>query len=175
MGACSNPYGLNADYVQPTGFMPQFINILNQCQLRNEYANNMYFLAFVYNGQTVTIYDDGTNKQLASWTGPLALNSWDDMPSPARLILLGGIQGEAVWNGYMSNVQVYNTALSSNSISAIYNEGIGGDPIDLQNLVGWWPLNGNLNDYSGNNNNAYVVGGTQPYYTSGWTYTYGYP
>ncbi|MEM0201797.1 MAG: hypothetical protein QXR73_01295 [Candidatus Micrarchaeaceae archaeon] len=30
----------------------------------------------------------------------------------------------------------------------------GGAPIDLQNLVGWWPLNGNANDYSGNGNNG---------------------
>ncbi|MEM3781909.1 MAG: hypothetical protein QXT43_03045, partial [Candidatus Micrarchaeaceae archaeon] len=32
--------------------------------------------------------------------------------------------------------------------------GIGGAPINLQNLVGWWPLNGNANDYSGNGNNG---------------------
>jgi hypothetical protein len=172
----SNPFCLNADYSQPNPYSPQFVNILYQCQLRNLYENQMSFIAFVYNGDTVTLYDGTTGAELASWTGPLALQgSWDNMPSPSRLILLGGIQGEAPWHGYMSNVQVYNTALSSNSISALYTEGIGGDPIDLSNLVGWWPLNGNLNDYSGNDNNAYVVGGTQPYYTSGWTYTYSYP
>ena len=176
MGFCSNPpYGLYLDYSQPNGHSPQFVNILNQCQLANEYPNSMYFIAVVYNGETTTLYDGISGKRLASWTGPLQLNTWDDMPSPARLILLGGIQGEAVWDGYMSNVQIYNTSLSANSINALYMEGAGGDPIDLQNLVGWWPLNGNLNDYSGDNNNAYVVGGTQPYYTTGWTYAYSYP
>ncbi len=70
-----------------------------------------------------------------------------------------------LYNGSMSNVQVYDTALSANSISALYAEGIGGAPIDLQHIVGWWPLNGNANDYSGNGNNgqAYSVS-----YVSNW-------
>ncbi|MEM0149268.1 MAG: LamG-like jellyroll fold domain-containing protein [Candidatus Micrarchaeaceae archaeon] len=67
--------------------------------------------------------------------------------------------------GYISNVQVYNTSLSANAIQALYQEGIGGAPIDLQNLVGWWPLNGNANDYSGNGNNGVPSGVT---FVSNW-------
>lgn len=55
-------------------------------------------------------------------------------------------------NGILANVQLYNVSLSSNGIAALYLEGIGGAPVDVQNIVGWWPLNGNANDYSGNNN-----------------------
>ncbi|MEM3781838.1 MAG: hypothetical protein QXT43_02670, partial [Candidatus Micrarchaeaceae archaeon] len=63
--------------------------------------------------------------------------------------------GDAEWfNGSISNIQVYNTYLSVNQVHALYIEGIGGAPIDLQNLVAWYPLNGNANDYSGNGNNA---------------------
>jgi len=58
------------------------------------------------------------------------------------------------FDGYISNVQLYNTSLSANEIQALYLEGIGGAPINLQHLVGWWPLNGNANDYSGNGNNG---------------------
>ncbi len=58
------------------------------------------------------------------------------------------------FNGMISNVQVYNTALSQNGIKALYQEGISGAPINLRNLVGWWPLNGDTNDYSGNGNNG---------------------
>jgi len=58
------------------------------------------------------------------------------------------------WNGELANVQVYSTSLSPSEIRALYSEGIGGAPVDLQNLVGWWPLNGNANDYSGNDNNG---------------------
>jgi hypothetical protein len=43
-------------------------------------------------------------------------------------------------------------------VLAMYARGIGGVPVDLQHLVGWWPLNGNANDYSGNNNNGASTG-----------------
>jgi hypothetical protein len=76
------------------------------------------------------------------------------------------------FNGLIANVQIYNTSLSANEVQALYQEGIGGAPIDLHNLVGWWPLNGNANDYSGNGNNgvpANVV------YTSSWISSYNPP
>ena len=76
------------------------------------------------------------------------------------------------YKGGIANVQVYNTSLSSNEVQALYQEGIGGAPIKLQNLVGWWPLNGNSDDYSGNLNNgvsANVV------YTGSWTSGYTAP
>ena len=58
------------------------------------------------------------------------------------------------FNGVVTNVQLYNTPLSPATLNAMYAEGVGGDPIVLSSLVGWWPLNGNANDYSGNNNNG---------------------
>ncbi len=66
--------------------------------------------------------------------------------------LYGGLQSAYQYNGSIANLQIYNATLSKGEIQALYTEGIGGAPIDLQNLVGWWPLNGNANDYSGNNN-----------------------
>ncbi len=74
--------------------------------------------------------------------------------------------------GYISNVQIYNTSLSSNEILALYQEGIGGHPNDIENLVGWWPLNGNLNDSSGNNQNG-APGNI--IYTGSWTSAYSVP
>ncbi|MHB1830142.1 MAG: LamG domain-containing protein [Candidatus Micrarchaeaceae archaeon] len=84
----------------------------------------------------------------------------------------GDTGGANPFTGVMSNIQIYNTSLSSNVIQAMYTEGIGGAPIDLQNLAGWWPLNGNANDYSGNGN-----GGTPTniIYTSAWTSGYTQP
>ena len=74
--------------------------------------------------------------------------------------------------GQIANVQIYNTSLSANQIQALYLEGIGGDPIDLTNLVAWYPLNGNANDYSGNNNNGKEINVA---YSSTWYRTYSAP
>ncbi len=70
------------------------------------------------------------------------------------------------------NVQVYNTSLSSNEVTALYNEGIGGKPIDIQNIVWWWPLNGNAQDYSGNSNDCTA---TNTLFTSNWESGYTTP
>ena len=69
----------------------------------------------------------------------------------------------------VSNIQLYNTSLTANQVDALYLEGIGGEPIYLNNLVGWWPLNGNANDYSGNHNNGVLSG---VIFTSGWDSRY---
>ena len=60
-------------------------------------------------------------------------------------------------NGSIADVQIYNTSLSPAEVNTLYLEGIGGAPIDVQNVKGWWPLNGNLDDYSGNGNNGQPV------------------
>ena len=64
----------------------------------------------------------------------------------------GGIS--SIFNGLMSDVQVYNQSLSQNQIISLYSEGISGSPIIGNSLIAWYPLNGNANDYSGNNNNG---------------------
>jgi len=71
--------------------------------------------------------------------------------------------------GDIANIQIYNTSLSANDIQALYLEGIGGAPIDLQNLVAWWPLNGNANDYSGNGYNGQT---TNVNFVSNWYSSY---
>ena len=64
-----------------------------------------------------------------------------------------------VFNGLIANTQVYNTALSDQEIQYLYQQGLGGGPVRLQNLVAWWPLNGDAKDYSGNNNHGTINGG----------------
>ncbi len=56
--------------------------------------------------------------------------------------------------GDAANAQVYNVTLTQSQISQLYSEGLSGAPISNAGLVGWWPLDGNANDYSGNNNNG---------------------
>jgi hypothetical protein len=63
------------------------------------------------------------------------------------------------FNGSITNVQIYNTALSQQEIQYLYQQGLGGGPVRLQNLVLWLPLNGDAKDYSGNNNHGTINGG----------------
>ncbi|MGC9156923.1 MAG: LamG domain-containing protein [Candidatus Micrarchaeia archaeon] len=106
-----------------------------------------YFIAWTYNPSkenNISAYLNGV--LIGSNTG-------------ANVVLDGRITigyggGVGSIDGYVSNFQIYNTSLSANQIQALYREGIGGAPIDLQHLVGWWPLNGDANDYSGNGNNG---------------------
>ena len=58
------------------------------------------------------------------------------------------------YSGKLLGIQIYNVTLSSSKISRLYAEGLGGSPISNVNLMGWWPLTGNANDYSGNGNNG---------------------
>ncbi len=87
-------------------------------------------------------------------------------------LLINDQYATGYFSGKIANFQIYNTSLSTNEIQALYVEGIGGAPLVLQNLVGWWPLNGNANDYSGDNNNGVPSGVT---YTSQWTSGYTTP
>ena len=128
--------------------------------------NSMEFYAFTFNGVVGRGYQSYDGKLYnASFTASMGSNSIVSDP----LITMGGSGGGPF---YMSNVQIYNTSLSNSSIQALYQEGIGGAPIDLQNLVGWWPLDGNANDYSGNGNNGAA---TNVKYVSNWESGYSAP
>ncbi|MDE1851078.1 MAG: hypothetical protein KGH69_00100 [Candidatus Micrarchaeota archaeon] len=75
---------------------------------------------------------------------------------PAGAVYMGSWQGSGSYtmNGIISNIQIYNTTLDESALKALYNEGVGGAPVDVQHLIGWWPLNGNANDYSSNYRNG---------------------
>ncbi len=123
-------------------------------------------IVIVYDQVTETAWFDGVNDGSISLSGA--------MPSFSDTVKIGyGTPGyNQYFNGYISDVQIYNTSLSSNEVSALYNEGIGGAPIKLNSLVGWWPLNGDVKDYSGNGNNGVPTGVT---FTSNWESGYSAP
>ncbi len=79
------------------------------------------------------------------------------------------MRGVATIQPAFSNVQIYNTSLSATEVQGLYAGGIGGTPTRLQNLLGWWPLSGDANDYSGNGNNG---ASTDVVYTSSWSSGY---
>ncbi len=149
-------------YVWADNFDGQF-----QSSLRLIHSS-WYFIGYTYNGGTsnsITIYAD-SQSQTGSFSSPLATPT-------SGLAYIGYYPTFGQYaNASIANIQVYDTVLSSNDVQALYQEGIGGAPINIQNLVGWWPLNGNANDYSGNGNNGVPSGVT---YTSNWYSGYSAP
>jgi hypothetical protein len=113
-------------------------------------------------GGDLVDYVDGVSQTAGGpWTGSLQPYSGTNFDIGQAISGTGATS----MTGYISNVQMYNSSLGQNGVNALYHEGIGGEPINLQNLVGWWPLNGNANDYSGNNNNGVP---TNALFTGSW-------
>ncbi len=128
--------------------------------------NTWAFVAVTKQNNVASLYYNG---QLMSTQGANAI------PQTVNSIRIGeaglsGIGGLDQWSGSISNVQFYNAALSQAEITALYDEGIGGAPVRPQNVTGWWPLNGDTNDYGGNNYNGQNNGvGYSSYWTNGYS------
>ena len=129
-------------------------------------SNQMEFYAVSLNGTYLTGYEV-SGAQVQPHSASVALGS-NSLPANGQLYIGGG-PGAGGWVGDIADVQVYNTSLSQNVIEAQYLEGAGGAPIDLANLIAWLPLNGNANDYSGNNNNGVAA---NVVYTGAWQSEY---
>jgi len=122
--------------------------------------NTWSFLCANWTGSNEYIYLNGRS------VGSLGTSGTISLPIGVPIEIGADDENMQWWDGSIANVQIYNTSLSANEIQALYLEGIGGAPIRLQNLVGWWPLNGNANDYSGNGNNGQINGGVT--FVSNW-------
>lgn len=125
----------------------------------NAFVENQWtFVAAVYNQSTGsgTVYENdnvfSTATQYTSGFNALAPLTMGGIIVPSGVVY--------AFNGLVSNVQLYNSTLGPATLNAMYAEGMGGDPIQIQNLVAWWPLNGNANDYSGNENNGQAFNAT---------------
>ena len=128
--------------------------------------NKWYFIAFEYNGTDQLGYGGQLGGSLSS---AFAAESINTTTSSNPVFYIGDIINRPAWNGSITNVQVYNTALSSSQISKIFLEGFAAPPISNAGLVSWWPLNGTTSNYVDTNNNgvAYNVVYTSNYPTTG--------
>ena len=131
-------------------------------------TSSWVFIAYTYNGVAQVGYSGYDGGELYNISESFTANT---QFSPFYMGTFSNWAG-GPFIGDLSDIQLYNTALSSSDIQALYKEGIGGVPIDLNNLVGWYPLNGNANYYSGNGNNGNAIGVT---FTSGWYKGYSAP
>jgi hypothetical protein len=156
-GCC--PDGAGLQFNGPSGsvgveYTLTNLNSADSCQnnwmgVYSVQQNAWHFAAFTFNGFTGTLYVDG--KQALTNTPTATPDTIWSKPS------IGIGEGSCLsrrFTGMISNVQIYNTSISSGDIQSLYFEGIGGAPMKLTNLVAWWPLNGDVKDYSGNGNNG---------------------
>lgn len=135
-------------------------------QFTNFSGSNLNGANFKGANTNMAIFKNSTTQNCPS--GPSGAS--DTLGYANAILVIGAISpntiigyGSAEWfNGSVADVQLYNATLSPNDIRSIYLEGIGGSPIDLRQLEGWWPLNGNANDYSGNNQSGIIT--NQSYY-----------
>ena len=113
-------------------------------------TNTWYFVAGTYDGATLRLYVNGVLRGSAACAAP---------QTTINQLGMGNANGWPWWlRGYEVNVQIYNSSLAAADIKTLYQEGRGGLPYGVRNLVGWWPLNGDTIDYSGNNNNGAISG-----------------
>ncbi len=93
-----------------------------------------------YNTTNVSIYVDGV--LMNSTATPYAISASRIIELGKRtstFYLNGTIPTFAYFNGYMSDVQIYNRSLTSSEIRGIYDEGISGAPISGVSI--YMPLN----------------------------------
>jgi hypothetical protein len=108
-----------------------------------------YFVGFTFNGTIVKEYVNGNFYCSVAYSGSI--------PTSTSPLAFGGPgDTDGYIKGFLANVQIYNTVLAPQQIQQLYSQGINSPPIPNAGLVGWWPLQGNANDYSSYNNNGII-------------------
>ncbi len=104
------------------------------------------FLGLVFNSGKLSFYFNASppfNATIAA--GPYSIN---------QLAIAQTSQAISYFNGNMADVQIYNSSLTAAQMTQLYYGGMTAPPIPNAKILGWYPLDGNANDYSGNGNNG---------------------
>ncbi len=151
----------NVEWITNTGSSLLSANTITQ--------NKWYATCETYNTTTglSTIYINGNMDNQAAKVF--------SSTNTGEIYIIDDVSGANDFVGYVSNMQMYNTSLSPAEAKQYYLNGIGGPAIKPSNLVAWWQLNGNINDYSGSNNNGAFPPGQTMGFTAQWTGTYSGP
>ncbi len=117
--------------------------------------NKWYMVTGIANSTYIKIYINGMLVQEQPIIG--------SVQKAGNSIVVGtGFGAQATSYGYfsgqISNLQIYDTALTSAQVQELYNSGIAGSPVSASSLSGWWPLDGDAKDYSAYLNNGTVFG-----------------
>jgi len=128
----------------PFNYMNKWIFIaetLNSNNTLGIYINgklyNNTFIPLLFNSASKKMWVSNSTSLLLSSVFPFSSNNFN-----------------VGYDGLLSDVQIYNISLSSSQIEQLYSTGVGTSLPIFTDLVAWYPLNGNLDDYSGHLYNA---------------------
>jgi len=125
------------------GGSQQLITGLGSCPSPGKW--NQYVLT--YDGANGRLYVNGVLTGNALMSGSLTY--------PGCGIYIGSYCPDGyTFNGLMADAQIYGNALTQSQVQQLYLNGMESPPVSNANLLGWWPLNGNANDLSGNGQNG---------------------
>jgi uncharacterized repeat protein (TIGR02543 family) len=107
--------------------------------------NKWHYIIFTHDGNTGKIYVDGIQ------TDSLAAGNIQTNTQP---IIFGSYNGSNYFfKGVIDDIRIYNRAFTGEEITQLYQS-------ESQDLVAYYPFNGNANDESGNGNDGTVNGAT---------------
>jgi hypothetical protein len=123
---------------------------------------NFYYHGYGVNGNTwnflaITV-TNGYASFYANSKGPFVVPIVSGPYSLKSLAIAQSAAGISPLNGSISNIQIYNNTLTPLQINELYDKGIISAPIDTKHLIAWYPLYGNINDYSGHGYNGTLIG-----------------
>lgn len=148
-------------------FRVEFNGDAKTCASGSAYAGVWYQYGVSWSNTThqANIWVNGTQACQFQTNGNIIIN--DNLYLGGSLGTWIGTAGYT--SGYLANIQLYNQSLTQSQVSQLFLEGVGGVPLSPEYMEGWWPLNGNPNDYSGDGFNGAANGIA---YSTTWINTY---
>jgi hypothetical protein len=109
--------------------------------LTSNAVGNWYSFCLSYNSTAAFYYLNGTQYTANVFSA--------NVPGAGTGSLVIGAGTGGYSNVSVANIQLYNSVITSAKAAGIFNGGVYGGPANTSGLVGWWPLLGDGNDYSG--------------------------
>jgi glucose/arabinose dehydrogenase len=104
-------------------------------------------IVITFDGSTLKMYKDGVLDGETQFNGDYVAN-----PIVPLTLGMGSDCSCATWSGLIDELLLYNTVLTEHDVNQIVKNNLTN--VVSKALVGYWPLDGNLNDLLGNNYNG---------------------
>ncbi len=120
-------------------------------------ASDWHHVFCVYNNSTLKIYVNGSEQASTTVTGNINYSIDDN----ALRIGQWGFPGYArAYRGYLDDLRIYSSDISSTDVSNIYNSGNGSTSSVASGLVGWWKFDEGSGTTAANSGSASGIDGT---------------